>query len=310
MSNLVSIVIPTYNAGHYLRESIDSILSQTYPNIELIVLDDGSTDGTRNILDSYGDLFYWETHENMGQSATLNKGWDISKGDILSYVSADDALFPDAVKTAVSFLTERPELVMVYGDYTLIDDTSLQLRVVHTPEFNYEKMVSELVVQPGPGVFFRRDAYKQAGGWNTSLYQMPDIEYWLKLGLCGDIARIPRNLAYYRVHNESQTYAIQSVEKANESVKIINDYFHNNNLPHEIAKLEKKSISMAHIIAARSHIKAGRYKLAWQHIIYAKRSYPKSLYSLRTIKLLGNGIKFRFNLLFSDNFESFYKNNK
>ncbi|RME60123.1 glycosyltransferase, partial [Candidatus Parcubacteria bacterium] len=84
---LVSIVIPAYNAGDFLHEAIDSVLNQTYPNIELIVLDDGSTDHTRDILSSYPKgSFYWESHPNMGQAATLNKGWAMAKGEVLGYL--------------------------------------------------------------------------------------------------------------------------------------------------------------------------------------------------------------------------------
>ena len=103
---LVSIVIPCYNQGHYLRQAIDSALSQDYPGIELIVLDDGSTDGTQALLASYPDRFYRESHANMGQAGTLNKGWRMSKGEILSYLSADDFLLPGAVRRSVEALVE------------------------------------------------------------------------------------------------------------------------------------------------------------------------------------------------------------
>ena len=97
----VSIVIPAYNHGRYLAEAIDSVLEQDYSNIELIVLNDGSTDSTGMVLDRYGDKFFWQTQENIGQAKTLNKGWSIAKGDILSYLSADDVLEKDAVSTSI-----------------------------------------------------------------------------------------------------------------------------------------------------------------------------------------------------------------
>jgi glycosyltransferase involved in cell wall biosynthesis len=88
---LVSIVVPAYNHADYLKECIESILAQDYPRVELIVLNDGSTDMTPAILLAYGDRFRWENQANMGQSATLNKGWAMASGDILAYLSADDA---------------------------------------------------------------------------------------------------------------------------------------------------------------------------------------------------------------------------
>ena len=152
---LVSIVIPTYNAAEFLNESIDSVLNQDYPNIELIVLDDGSTDETQKVLKNYPKgSFYWNSHPNMGQSATLNKGWEIAKGSILSYLSADDILLPNAVKISVENLRNLNNVVMTYCDYMLMDSGSQDIRRVVAPDFSYEKLVSEIIVQPGPGVFF------------------------------------------------------------------------------------------------------------------------------------------------------------
>ena len=109
---LVSIVIPAYNHATYLDEAIQSILKQDYPNIELIVLDDGSTDNTRAVLAKYAGMFHWETHKNMGQANTLNKGWQMSKGEVLSYLSADDVLLPHAVSTSMKYL--RGDVVLTY----------------------------------------------------------------------------------------------------------------------------------------------------------------------------------------------------
>src|ERR687886_65993 len=105
---LVSIVVPAYNHADYLAEAIESILAQDYPNIELLVLDDGSIDNTREVLERYAGQFYWETHKNMGEAATLNKGWRMSKGEILGRLSADDLLSQDAVSASVECLRKNP----------------------------------------------------------------------------------------------------------------------------------------------------------------------------------------------------------
>ena len=116
-----TLVVPAYNHAAYLAHAIDSVLRQDYSNIELIVLDDGSTDGTRAVLEGYSSQFHWETHTNRGQAATLNKGWEMSHGEILSYLSADDRLLPHAVSEAVTVLSARSELVMTYCDFHLIN---------------------------------------------------------------------------------------------------------------------------------------------------------------------------------------------
>ena len=98
---LVSIVTPTYNQAEYLAETIESVLAQDYPNIEYIVLDDGSTDSTPEVLNRYSGRVRWERHDNMGQARTLNKGWAMSRGEFIGYLSSDDLLLPDAISKLV-----------------------------------------------------------------------------------------------------------------------------------------------------------------------------------------------------------------
>ncbi|MHB1702463.1 MAG: glycosyltransferase, partial [Acidobacteriaceae bacterium] len=192
---LVSIVIPAYNHGHYLEEAIQSVLSQDYQHIELIVINDGSSDNTAEILERYRGSFYVETQPNAGQARTLNKGWTMSRGEILAYLSADDFLLPRAVSTAVDYLHTHPDVVLTYSDFYLVDPSSAVIRGVQTPDYNYKDMVTRLICPPGPGAFFRRSAFLAAGLWDVSLRQMPDFEYWLRLGQYGNFARIPEELA-------------------------------------------------------------------------------------------------------------------
>jgi len=289
---LVTIVLPAYNHSKYLNEAIQSILSQTYPNIELLVFDDGSTDNTLDILASYGKQFYWESHKNIGQSATLNKGWRMAKGKIISYLSADDVLESNAVEIAVDYL-KKTKALLVYGDYQLINEHSKVFGKVNAPEFNYLDMISNIIVQPGPGVFFYKSAFVKTGGWNESLRQIPDYDYWLRLGLEGSFARIPKFIARYRVHEKSQSYIEPSIEKSEECVHVINEFYNRNILPNEILALESKAKSTAHLVAARFHLRAGRYMDMYRSIKMAFGLNKSSIFSLRVIQLLGNGFLFR-----------------
>ena len=141
-SPVVSIVIPAYNLARYLGETIESILNQDYPNIELIVLDDGSTDDTRRVLEKYAGRIYMESQLNMGQVNTLNKGWRMSKGDILGFISADDTLLPGAVGKAVACLAANSDAVLTYCDFNLIDANSRIIRRVTTPELSFADMLT------------------------------------------------------------------------------------------------------------------------------------------------------------------------
>jgi len=239
---LVSIVIPAYNYADYLDEAMESVLNQDYPHIELIMLDDGSTDNTREVLEKYTGRFYWETQENMGEANTLNKGWRMSRGEILSRLSADDVMLQGAVSTSVKHLLANPDAVLTYCDYDLIDSSSRKVRRVNAPEFDYREMVAKFICPPGPGAFFLADAFRAAGPWDSSLKLSPDYECWLRLGLQGKFLRIPEVLAAFRVHDESQSFAATDEEKSEEYVRVISNYYETQPVPPRCAGSEGRGV--------------------------------------------------------------------
>ena len=290
MNPLVSIVVPAYNHARYLPEAIESILNQDYQHIELIVLDDGSTDMTSVILQSYGNRFHWESQKNMGQANTLNRGWRMAKGEILAYLSADDLLLPKAVSTAVACLQSQPDAVLCYPDFQLIDPQSRVIRHVAAPEYDYKEMVTKLICAPGAGAFFKRSAYAAAGEWDSTLRQAPDYEYWLRLGLHGRFIHIHEYLAAFRVHEDSQSFAQMTADRAEETLRIIMKYYQLPNLPAEIILARSRSFASANIVAAQFHLRSGRYKDALLKVKNAIVMSPRTLLSLRVLRMLGNGL--------------------
>lgn len=288
----VSIVIPAYNHADYLKQTIDSVLAQDYSNIELIVLDDGSTDHTAQVLESYGQSFYWETHSNMGQANTLNKGWAMAKGEVLAYLSADDVLLPDAVSSLVPCLAG--DVVVAYCDFNLIDPSSNVIRKVKAPDFSYVAMFRDFVCQPGPGAFMTRSAYEQAGGWNNSLRQLPDLEYWLRLGLIGRFVRVPRVLAGFRVHEASQTFYAADVAKAEEPLLVVRTLLDDSRLPKSLDGLRKPALSNAWLLSAHLHLRAGRFGLGWYAIRQSLAVFPLTLLSVRFFRVMVNSVANKF----------------
>jgi glycosyltransferase involved in cell wall biosynthesis len=288
---LVSIVVPAYNHADYLAEAIESILAQDYPNIELLVLDDGSTDNTREVLERYAGQFYWETSKsNMGQAATLNKGWRMSKGEVLGRLSADDLLYPDAVSASVECLRKSPDAVLVYCDFDLIDEHSRVIRRIQAPEFSYRDMVAKQITAPGPGAFFPRSAFEKAGPWDESLARMPDYEYWLRLGLYGRFVRIPKVLAAFRMHENSFSFRRGEGElHSQEYIRVLTDYFDSQALPPEVVAAKDEAFSNAYILAARHHLMGKRYLKAAANAWKGLRLYPRNL-SARTLRVLAYGL--------------------
>jgi glycosyltransferase involved in cell wall biosynthesis len=291
---LVSIVIPAYNHGKYLQEAIESVLSQDYPRIELIVLDDGSTDNTRQVLEEFGSRFYWETHGNMGQAATLAKGWGIAKGEILAYLSADDRYEDFAVSASVEVLQNHPEAVATYCNFNLIDPSSRIIRTAILPAFDYCKMFVEVLCPVGPGAFFRRTAYELVGPWDPTFRQMPDYDFWLRLGLVGTFIRIPRVLAGFRVHEDSQTYSVTSVERAMEPVIIVNRLLSNESLSKHHVQLGNAALANAELVSAQLHFRSGRYRIGTDSLLRALRLNWASVCTFQTLHRIANSVVNRF----------------
>ena len=287
---LVSIVIPSYNHERYLAAAIDSVLAQDYPRIELIVIDDGSTDGSPEVLTKYGTRFRWEIQANQGQVATMNRAWTASRGEILSYLSADDVLLPEAVSAAVSCLRGNPDAVLAYCDFNLIDPDSAVVRRVRTPEFDYRDMVTKMICAPGPGAFFRRSAFDKTGGWHTGFKQNLDYEYWLRLGLHGPFVRIPKVLAAYRVHPGSQSFASTTQIRPDEPVKIIESYFASPLVPEDLRAAKTQALGMAYLNTARLHFRMGNYRQGLTAMRRAFALHPRHMLSWRTVRITFNAL--------------------
>jgi len=287
---LVSVVIPAYNHGRYLDAAIESVLGQDYPHVELIVLDDGSTDGTRDVLARHGGRFRWETQENMGQAATLNKGWAMARGELLGYLSADDLLLPGAVRLSVQCLQKHPDAAGCYCDFNLIDPDSRVVRRVSTPEFSYADMLVNVTCPPGPGAFFRRTALERAGGWDPALRQMPDYDFWLRMGLQGRLIRVPEVLAAFRVHEASQTFGRTTAARAAEPALIVSRLFERPGLAPEVAALKERAVSNACLVSAQLHLRAGRYQEAGSCVRRAWRLCRRNVASWNALRLAFNAL--------------------
>ncbi|MBT7818335.1 MAG: glycosyltransferase, partial [Chloroflexi bacterium] len=119
---LVSIITPSYNQAEYLEKTITSVLGQTYPNIEYIIIDGGSEDGSKEIIEKYQKkIKYWVSEPDQGQTDAINKGFAKANGEILAWLNSDDTYEPHAVAEAVTYLLEHPEIGLVYGDTDFID---------------------------------------------------------------------------------------------------------------------------------------------------------------------------------------------
>ncbi len=190
---LVSVVTPTYNQAAFLRDTLESVLSQDYPRIEHQVIDDGSTDATPKILAEYQGRVLVEHQENRGQTPTINKGWERAKGEILTWLNSDDTFLPGAVSKVVAYLRRNPDVSIVFGDtlFTRYDGTPIE-RSKPLSEFGYDKFVLECENPiPQPSAFIRRSVIEDIGTLDPSFYYFMDWDFWLRAGLQHRIAYFP-----------------------------------------------------------------------------------------------------------------------
>lgn len=184
----------------------------------------------------------------------------MSRGEVLSYLSADDLLQPHAVSRSVEQLLSSSAIAAVYSDFMLIGNASQAVRQVRVRDFAYYDLLVKGICQPGPGAFFRREAYEQAGGWDAALRQIPDFDFWLRVGLVGEIQRIPEVLSGFRVHEESQTYASPPADRCHEPVLVTTRCFERDDLPEGIAGYRSLAVSNACLTAAAMHWRGARYR--------------------------------------------------
>lgn len=205
-SPLVSIVTPSFNQGCFLRRTIESVLGQTYPNIQYVVIDGGSTDESVDILESYGDRFDWISEPDKGQTDAINKGMARVQGDILAYLNSDDVLLPDAVEKVVRFFQAHPQCDMVYGDADYIDVHDNIIGRYKTAGYSFSRLVQDCMVCQ-PATFWRRRAAERVGPFDEALNYTMDYDYWLRIAEAGkgDIRFLPERLAQSRLYAETKT---------------------------------------------------------------------------------------------------------
>jgi hypothetical protein len=226
----VTVVVPVYNrSGPLLSEALDSLLSQDYPNLEVIAIDDGSTDRTPDALAEYAerhpDRFRWERQENQGQAATLNRGFEMAQGSMLGYLSSDDVLRPGAISRLADELARRQDAVLAYPAYEVIDESGEVLDTITPPEYSRVESVRLQDTIVGPGALFRAETLRRAGPMRTDLRYLADKELWLRLSRMGPFARVAEPLACWRRHAGALTVAEQGREMAAERLRILDSVF-------------------------------------------------------------------------------------
>jgi len=206
---LVSVVIPVYNGEQYLADAIQSVRDQTYQNFEVIVVDDGSTDGSAEVAQRLGEAIRYVHQANGGVCKARNTGIAVARGDYLSFLDQDDLWLPDKLATQVAYLDSDPEVGAVYCQCQVIENGEVRA----TPYYYYGPVKDDVVgVMRGPcllmtATMFRREVLRSVGGFDETFFGAgtEDIDLTLRLKSVAQIAYIPQTLARYRVHSTNSS---------------------------------------------------------------------------------------------------------
>ncbi|MBR6090311.1 MAG: glycosyltransferase [Anaerolineaceae bacterium] len=203
----VSVITPSFNQAAYLKQTMDSVLSQDIPGMEYVVMDGGSADGSVELIRSYEDrLTGWVSEKDRGQADAVNKGAARTKGDVIGWLNSDDLYLPGAIRKALDHLAAHPEIDAVYGDVLSIDGEGKLINVMRFGQYEAEDLMSFRVISQ-PGVFFRRSAWERAGGLDLSYHYLLDHHLWLRMIAGGKFAYLPEPLAAARFHAEAKNRA-------------------------------------------------------------------------------------------------------
>lgn len=204
MNPLVSIVMPTYNGEKYIGEAIDSVLNQSYNNWELIIVNDGSKDGTASVISEYlkidSRIQSYDNEENSGISITLNNGFRKAKGVYYTWTSDDNICKPHAIRKMVEYLENHHEYGMVYADMDIVDETGSLIRSVSedVSSLYYNDMI-------GGCFLYSAQAAKEIGDYDSQWTCVQDYDYWLRFNRLYDIGHLKENLYCFRRHGHAMT---------------------------------------------------------------------------------------------------------
>jgi len=208
-SPVVSVLMTVYNGEKYIVEAVDSILNQTYTDLEFIVIDDGSTDNTANILRDLAandPRLKVYTEKNRGIARSMNHALRLAKGEFVAKMDADDVSLPKRLEVQVKYLREHPEVVGLGSAWEVIDDAGRLLTALHPPTDD-QNVQAELLKGHGAIThacgLMRREELIAAGSYDETFDVAEDLDMWLRLGERGKLENLPQVLVQYRIHNSS-----------------------------------------------------------------------------------------------------------
>lgn len=203
----IAVITPSFNQVRFLERTIQSVLDQNYPELEYIIVDGGSTDGSVDLIRKYSDrLSWWVSEEDAGQSAAINKGLRRATGEILGWLNSDDTLASGALHAIAAAYSRRPDVELLYGHTCQIDENDVVTRrLCAVPTNAGELMRYNANIFSQPGTTWRRQLQERIGLLDESLHCAMDADYWIRAAKAGVLGFEPRHFGNLRVYGETKT---------------------------------------------------------------------------------------------------------
>ena len=284
---LVSIVTPSYSQAAYLEQTIRSVLDQDYPQLEYILVDGGSTDGSVEIIRRYAArLAWWTSEKDSGQAEAVNKGMNRARGEIVAWLNSDDTYLPGAISEAVQAFTEHPRAVLVYGDMRAVDGENRTINLLRYRQLSLEDLLCFQIIGQ-PAVFMRREAFEAAGGLNPSFHFMLDHQLWIKIARQGEIVHVNRLWAAARYHPQAKNRA-QATGFAREALSVLAWMDSEPSLAPSFQRVKRRARASAQRVNARYLLDDGQARAALEAWGRALRIHPPT--ALARLNLLASAL--------------------
>lgn len=274
----VSVIIPTYNRAHYLEMAIQSVLHQTFPDFELIVADDGSTDDTQSLVQSLPDSrLHYVYQEHKGISAAMNTGLRAARGDFIGRLDSDDSWLPDMLEVEVAILDARPEIGLVYGRAQGTDKEGTLLPEIRGfPEwYPGDSLRSMLIVDFTSSIttLVRRSCFDRVGFYDESLNINEDWDIVLRIAAHYQFAFVDRVVARFRHHdsNSSAPCSPLFLEHLDGRVKVLDNFFSQSRLSSDVLALKPMAYRNLYMLVGRHWLGLQEHKRALRSFLCAVR---------------------------------------
>jgi glycosyltransferase involved in cell wall biosynthesis len=259
---LVSIITPSYNQAKFLEETIRSVILQGYPNLEYIIMDGGSTDGSVEIIQKYAPfLAYWTSQKDAGQSAAINAGFMRAQGPYLAWLNSDDVYLPGAIQQGIEALHPNLQAGMAFGQTEVIDEQGHRIGVFEPVQYRFEDLLSMKIILPQQAAFFRKSIFESIGYLRTDLDYAMDVELFIRIGAFYAILPVKDTLAQFRL-SSSNKGVMAKAHWCAEFIKICDDFFSSPELVQKYAHLRSAAYGGAYYRGAHTYLEIGLYPQA------------------------------------------------